>query len=217
MPSTRGRRIHRPAAIVGALLCCALGLSACILTPADLTNIVAKKTTVGGVLEAGTATFDPDVPDFELYNICQNIAEVQWNGIGLKPAEELSPTIEPDEISCIFTPTDPNSHWVSMVEMHPDTPTYRWPDTGELGSIPKPPGSFFYEPDPTEEESTVCSIALDTNAGNLSVSLILSEEGKRVSPTDKRSVYAETTTIMEKVLAVTARKPDNNEHAAVRR
>ncbi|MDO4631752.1 MAG: hypothetical protein Q4A82_05630 [Corynebacterium sp.] len=96
--------LHQRTTIAVILLCCALGVSGCALmmplslldsasdsgtTGTDATETKAPTSlALGSVIEAGTATFNPDSPDFRLFNICTKLTTQQWEAAGLRPMPE---------------------------------------------------------------------------------------------------------------------------------
>lgn len=130
----------------------------------------AEPKTLGEVLEAGTGTFDPNDPNFTLFNPCTEVSQEQYEKLGLKVDEPatisrdgfttcplVEITFDPDKVAFVI-----GSDLIEFKHLEME------------GLVIKEPGlvlpeGMYVHTYPDESDELACTIAVSTNRGRLSI------------------------------------------------
>ncbi|AKK07121.1 hypothetical protein CMUST_14140 [Corynebacterium mustelae] len=190
--------------LIATVVCCVFLLSGCGLsTPLaqylavknqpqshqlPASSQVAEPETLGEVLEAGTGTFDPNDPNFTLFNPCTEISEEQYEKLGFK-INELSVVSRESLTACGLFDIKPSIYSVTFT-IGTDTTTYEFLESS--GLLRNEPGlvlpeGMYVHTYPGEFDEAECTVAVSTNRGRLSISGI----GSRIRSGNSRQMVCQ--------------------------
>ncbi|MDO5098309.1 MAG: DUF3558 family protein [Corynebacterium sp.] len=172
--------------LIATVVCCVFLLSGCGLSTPFAQYLAAKNQsqsqqqpassqadqpkTLGEVLEAGTGTFDPNDPNFSLFNPCTEITEKQFEQLGQK-VWDVSVVSHENYNNCGLLEITPDLGTVGF-SIGADLITYDFLESS--GLIRDEPGlvlpeGMYVHTYPDESDELSCTIAVSTNRGRLSI------------------------------------------------
>ncbi|MDO5097913.1 MAG: DUF3558 family protein [Corynebacterium sp.] len=178
------RSAHR--VLIATVVCCVFLLSGCGLSAPFAQYLAAKNQsqshqqaassqadqlkTLGEVLEAGTGTFDPIDPSFEIFDPCTEVTKEQYAQFGQEIWHE-SHVLRDDFAACTTLPTESSSNDIGF-NISTDVLTYE--HVQSLGLIVDQPlvhlPEHWYQHKLSDNDDELdCTIAVQTNRGRINV------------------------------------------------
>ncbi|MDO5097169.1 MAG: DUF3558 family protein [Corynebacterium sp.] len=178
------RSAHR--VLIATVVCCVFLLSGCGLSAPFAQYLAAKNQsqshqqaassqadqpkTLGEVLEVGTGTFDPNDPNFAVFDPCGEVTKEQYEQFGLT-IWDVSHTARKDFAVCAVNPIDISKSDFGFT-ISTDVVTYEHVES--LGLIVDQPliplPEHWYQHRLSDKDDELdCTIAVSTNRGRISL------------------------------------------------
>lgn len=164
----------------------------------------AEPETLGEVLETGTGTFDPNDPNFKIFNPCTEISKEEYAQLGLEFPFESNMSGDLHAF-CILQPTDSADNRfvfsVSVEAFAPEQVDYY----AELVSEPVIPlPEHWYQQknsrhNDNEDLENTCRIVVPTNRGRIVFSSLVSHISSELTP---QGICQKSVDTLQKIFAL---------------